>query len=138
MSDTALAIRIDEHTAIRLLREVVAEQGATTVYRIPEQHGTCVYVDNGGCSCLIAHVLDRAGVPMADLEPHNDAVINEVHIEGLEITDPACAVLGAAQHAQDVGEAWGEAERVGEEVYSAIQRGEDAWAAAEQAAGASR
>lgn len=107
-------ITIDVDTSLRLLREVVTEFGGRTVYVIPAAYDTCVYADKGECSCLVGHVLVRAGVSV-DVLDGEEGPITGLVLEGIEVTDTARWVLAAAQEAQDIGETWGEALKRAEE-----------------------
>jgi hypothetical protein len=112
---------IDGATALRLLREVVAERPGH-VYQPPgEDDGEssgCVYVWRGKPSCLIAHVLARAGwtvEQIADLDSVGAVV--SLADKGFTIGDAdAVAILDAAQTVQDIGEhTWAEALAAAEE-----------------------
>ena len=103
-------IEIDKATALRLLREVVAEKGSGYVYT-----GLCVYAYEGACGCLIGHALHRAGVSIEQLaamdeQPAADVAIDKVQLpDGLEIDERAKQILYAAQLKQDNGHTWGTA-----------------------------
>lgn len=93
-----------------LLRVVIAEHGATTIYQIPEIYDTCVYTVDGQPSCLVGHCLVKAGISAAALVDE-DCTIDELELEHLRLTDGAVQVFLAAQEAQDAGEMWSEALR---------------------------
>ncbi|MFJ8818180.1 hypothetical protein [Amycolatopsis thermoflava] len=112
-------IVIDVDRALQLLREVVAERGADTVYQ-PVRLGAsrpdraplpnCVYAHNGAPSCLVGHALHRAGVPVEDLAKMTGQ-IDELSWwpESLDVGSDAVEVFLAAQYAQDEGSPWGDA-----------------------------
>lgn len=109
---------LDPKRALELLEEVVTEHGSETVYQkaiTAWTNGTerCVYtVDDGSPSCLVGHVLVRAGITAERID---EMGINEgtsarnlyLHFDGIE--RDASKVLQAAQAVQDQGRPWGEA-----------------------------
>jgi hypothetical protein len=120
--------------SLRFLREVVAEQ-PDYVYRSPFENaatnpGMCVYVvdaKDGGysCSCLVGHVLVRAGWDPARLAEAGGMNDNEYGrpvraFRRFEMDDAAYEILAAAQGVQDRRKPWSsalaEAERVAAEL----------------------
>jgi hypothetical protein len=96
---------IDGPTALRLLREVVAER-PDFVYKPPdEEAGGCVYVWEGKLSCLIAHVLFRAGWTVEQIAALDQVGSAESLAEnGFVIGDDAAVqILDVAQAVQDRG-----------------------------------
>jgi hypothetical protein len=109
---------IDGPTALRLLREVVAER-PDYVYEEPDPDvGGCVYVWRGKLSCLIAHVLARAGWTVKQIAALDrvGSVANLAE-NGFTVGDAyAVAILDAAQSVQDAGyRTWAEALAAAEE-----------------------
>jgi hypothetical protein len=103
---------------IELLREVIAEFGEDHVapkfpsvaYPDLRECDSCRYVRDGGCSCLVAHVLHRAGVPIAELEAIEGLKADEPHAapQLLDWAAPdALLLLGCVQTEQDSGRPWG-------------------------------
>lgn len=122
MPDSTETIRIDADRALQLLREVVAEHGPDTVYVKPEGSAQCVYVQGGSCSCLVAHVLRRAGLTVdeiADFDVQSmdrPVTIEEAEFpERVHITVGALLVLADAQQEQDRGQSWSLALAVAEQ-----------------------
>lgn len=118
-----MTIEIDVARALELLEQVTVGQ-LDFVYKGDQREAGiltgCAYVEDGRCSCLIAHVLNRAGATLDQLryleDPDEqggiDYSIEGVDLpEGLEITPDARRVLGGAQVAQDGGRTWGVAFR---------------------------
>jgi hypothetical protein len=137
--------------SLHFLREVVAEQ-PDYVYvspfdRVPTGAGMCVYVveDEYGdgdytCSCLIAHVLVRAGwdpARLADAGGMNDDS-GDFPADGWpvrafresEMDEDAYRILAAAQLVQDRREPWSaalaEAERVAADLGVTVDGGTNA------------
>lgn len=100
-----------------LAEQVVDEFGADHVYQDREDGG-CFYVRDGGPDCLVAHVLTRAGVPLAELAALDNL---DGHGEGgagvranravfERWAEPAAVdLLADAQDQQDGGATWGHA-----------------------------
>ena len=106
-------IVIDQATALDLLRQVVAEHGADTVYQGATEY--YVYAEYGVPSCLVGHALHHAGVPVSELERLGDGEIAEVRLpDCLHLTEQARLVFSAAETAQDSTCTWGEALRADE------------------------
>lgn len=102
-SATSAPQPIDGATALRLLREVVAER-PDYVYKPPQDMGVCVYVADGKPSCIVGHVLSRAGCTSDQL--HSLDMIGAIDatwldVDWLELTDEAIRILGTAQGVQD-------------------------------------
>ncbi len=114
-----MAEQITKDRALELLREIVAEYGEDWVYASRDDGTTCTYTRQGQPSCLIGHVLHRAGVPiehLATLDRGDTPSIGTTTVDwGIEITPDARRVLGVAQHAQDDGSSWGTALAMAEE-----------------------
>ena len=105
--------RLTKARALELMREVVAEYGENYVY--PTVGGVCRYVDDGGSpSCLVGHVLHRFGVPLKDIERHEDSDAATVARILTNATPRAQDVLREAQGHQDRGSLWGVALREAE------------------------
>lgn len=131
---TAETILIDTDRALALLHEVV-DPDPGFVYRpgtSAQGNSSCVYVRDGEPSCLVGHVLARAGVAVEDLarmdegtpdsgtedEPAGDGDSEsafEVLWENgalpdyLEVTHDAADILIHVQSRQDQGTPWGDA-----------------------------
>lgn len=113
--------RIDERRALELLIDVVDAYGEGTVYEkvrltvndeIVDDYGIgCRYQYKQQPSCLVGHVIHRAGVPMSTLEAMdvNGVAANELTSYPTGVTVNGASVLNAAQIAQDQGKTWGEA-----------------------------
>lgn len=102
---------LDGLLALRLLREVVGER-PDYVYKAPEDaFYTCVYVHQHKPSCLVAHVLYRAGFDMETIESlDGHGVFTDASREvELPISDIAVRILGVAQLRQDLLKPWSEA-----------------------------
>lgn len=121
--------RIDARRALELLTDVVDTYGEDTVYekvtlKFGESAGTlgCVYQDQGRPSCLVGHVLNRAGVPLGRLEELDDRGVSarSLHEHLDQVGFDACRVLSNAQLGQDSGETWGDALRDARKVYELI------------------
>lgn len=98
-------IELDGATALRLLREVVAER-PDYVYEPPaDAHELCVYQSHGEPSCVVGHVLARAGWPVrALIELDRTGVSAGLLHQRLDgVTEQAATVLAVAQNWQDVG-----------------------------------
>jgi hypothetical protein len=104
---------LDGATALRLLREIVAER-PQHVYTSPYGNGYCMYVYGGCPSCLIGHVLVRHGWAVAELaervgpvrggDPDGGAGL--CAFTGEELSPRAMVILEAAQRVQDRGGRW--------------------------------
>jgi hypothetical protein len=111
-------IIIDEQWAMSLLAEVVSDFGEDHIYEndgLQAPLASCVNVADGQPSCIVGHVLVRAGIPVSTFY-ENNAV--ETGMYGTysafkngvaDITEGAYMILAAAQRAQDDGHTWGEA-----------------------------
>lgn len=116
-----MTIELTPERALELLREVVAEYGEDHVYADPTgvqadagSSAFCKYVDedNERPSCLVGHVLFRAGVTISqllDMDNSEDPAIGDVETDAFTMSPAARAVLRAAQRAQDCGSTWGAA-----------------------------
>lgn len=115
---------ITARRALELLIDVVDAYGPQTVYeRIeveaddlltgPETLFQCRYEHNGAPSCLVGHVLHRAGMSVAELALLDAVGIGASNLTKwgptLHISGNAAALLGVAQRAQDNDVPWGQA-----------------------------
>lgn len=124
---------LDTEQVVDLLREVVAEKGEGYVYpHVPNPTGVvgCRYEYEGAPSCLVGHVLHRAGWSVEALKSLDWSGISAQDLwhqslpEGVGVVTMAAAeVLERAQIHQDDGDSWGFAAREaikvanGEDVY---------------------
>ena len=111
---------IDRDRAVELLEKVVEAKGRDYEYAPPtDGQGNdigCVYFAPDGASCcLVGHVLAELDVKPEhldadgeDLKP-NEAGIDILMVDGVELTDAARYVLLEAQRQQDYGYTWGRA-----------------------------
>ena len=114
--------------AMELLREVVAEYGEDFVYTkvvlVPKEDSDwilpeCVYQEDGAPSCLVGHVLSRAGFSSEDLIQFDSVGSSADFLKmdaGEETETDALPlrtawILVGAQQVQDEGNTWGEALR---------------------------
>jgi hypothetical protein len=118
-------ITLTEEQAVTLMRQVVFEYGEDYTYTAPEVEdpdlgvsgSTCMYVLNNKPSCLLGHVLHRAGVPLQTLHQHEYSLVSALFKPVGDIEPPCRAepylveALLAAQSQQDNGQSWGEAEQ---------------------------
>lgn len=117
---------IELHTAIR---EVVEEYGEDYIYNTRRESGgkRCVYVNESGQpSCLIGKALFKLGVPLEDLASFDgDYEGDALGAVDLPVFSPSGDYRSASwfaqlvQNAQDSGQSWGEALKVGEVILSA-------------------
>lgn len=103
-----------------IIRQVVAEYGTDYIYkadeRHPERYGVdCYYQENGQPSCIVGHVLDRAGV---EYEPYWDDEGEDALTVLENAPEDLAQALQHAQYAQDDGHTWGEALTAYEEMLS--------------------
>ena len=95
---------IDGATALRLLREVVAER-PDYVYVAPNGHlSTCKYVWQEQPSCVVAHVLIRAGYGVQDiahLDVWGSFLFAAPHVPQIHVDEAAKVILDTAQSIQD-------------------------------------
>lgn len=124
---------LDAEQVVDLLREVVAEKGEGYVYpHVPNTIGGvgCRYEYEGAPSCLVGHVLYRAGWSVEALKSLDESGSSAQDLwylnlpEGVGVVTKAAAeVLEKAQIHQDDGDSWGFAVREaikvanGEDVY---------------------
>lgn len=105
-----------------IIRELVEEFGADYIYK-EDQLGTierqCSYQENGSPSCIVGHVLHRAGVAYNPRWENNAA-------RAVLGNDGASWEVGrslqVAQAHQDTGHTWGEALRAYEEELAECER----------------
>jgi hypothetical protein len=106
--------------ALALLREVIAEKGEDYVYPKlePEAAGDrgavmeCFYVRDDAPSCIVGHVLHRAGVSLDDLravEGWTPGDVEQAPPFTLWADEMALELLYEVQNEQDAGRSWGEA-----------------------------
>lgn len=112
---------LDGPTALRLLREVVAER-PDYIYAHPSR--ACVHVYKGQPSCIAGHVLVRAGFDPATIEAKVDQYGNGAQVfadvfKG-QVTENAVRILRAAQIVQDGGQTWGDALEAAESTAAAL------------------
>jgi hypothetical protein len=120
-----LAPKAQAELALATMRDIVAEAGADYVYVKPDGYH-CAYVAPGAdgqpsASCLIARVLTRLGLPLAELAKWDmggeSALGYGIHFgtsahvvaESLGLSELTGEVLNAGQSAQDEGRVWGDA-----------------------------
>lgn len=119
--------RIDARRALELMTDLVDAYGEDYVYGransevslIPDD---CRYELDGHPSCLVGHVLHRAGVTISqllDLDTHGTSP-GEFSGMGLDVTDEAGELLGRAQGMQDLGVPWGRCLQVARESYEGL------------------
>lgn len=112
-------VTLTREEAIRYLREVVDEKGADYVYPLSEHHSLCTYVHEDQPSCIVGHVLYRAGLTVEQLKtldspgvPVRETSISTLWKEDLlpiDIDQDAIDALHVAQVSQDSQSTWGEA-----------------------------
>lgn len=126
---------IDARRALELLCDVV-DGNEDFVYHEDPRVGMCRYVLDGQPSCLVGHVLVRAGwtvEQVADLDPVRDGYIYTGGVSAGELfgtfpeyfTVDAVRVLAAAQSAQDMQSSWGEALEYARSRFEKIQAQKD-------------
>lgn len=112
-------IELTYDKTVELLNETVQEFGEDYVYSRNDE-GRCVYVQDGQPSCLVGHVLVKAGVPLERLEAADsnfggtgaDVLIRQINREGaVKVDGKARTALAEAQYTQDHGNTWGLAVR---------------------------
>jgi hypothetical protein len=97
---------IDGPTALRLLREVVAEKPDYVYER--GDNDVCQYVRDGKPSCVVGHVLTRAGRPVDLLLQNNTMMVGYLG-STFGLDEPARVILMSAQDSQDQGQPWSRA-----------------------------
>lgn len=111
--------------ALDLLNEIVAEKGEDFVYTAPQDgNGSCVYWNNGP-SCIVGHLLFRAGVDPAKIQaldfnaPAEPGLISGTNASDIPkyiedaMTWEAARLCNEVQHLQDGGTSWGDAVKIG-------------------------
>lgn len=108
---------LNTERVVDLLQEVMTEKGEGYVYpHIPNAVGGvgCRYEYQGAPSCLVGHVLYRAGWPVEVLKFLDESGSSARELwcidvpEGIDIvTQKAAEVLELAQTYQDSGDTWG-------------------------------
>lgn len=104
--------RLTYEQTLALLREVIAEKGEDFVYEpFVDEDGfsMCRYVDRGQPSCLVGHVLYRAGISLTELVGVEDTTPTSGGPWEEWGTARAIDLLSAVQEKQDGHVAWGEA-----------------------------
>lgn len=126
---------IDARRALELLCDVV-DGNEDFVYHEDPRVGMCRYVLDDQPSCLVGHVLVRAGwtvEQVADLDPVRDGYIYTGGVSAGELfrtfpeyfTVDAGRVLAAAQSAQDLQNSWGDALEFARQQFEKIQARKD-------------
>lgn len=101
---------LTEEIVTPIIRELVSEFGADYVYKKEEREADeeviCSYQENGKPSCIVGHVLDRAGV---EYNPGWEDTLAWDILEPGGASETIYAALTCAQGIQDAGKTWGEA-----------------------------
>lgn len=114
-----MAELINARRALELLTDVVAGRED---YTYPDIYDVCRYVVDGQPSCVVGHVLHRAGWTIEELE-YMDAPATLIIASILDeyepdrITPGAARVLHEAQLTQDARDTWGESLEAARNVY---------------------
>lgn len=91
-----------------VIEKLVEEFGENYIYKQEEREAheivNCRYRENGNPSCIVGHVLDRAGV-----EYNPDWDYDDLAASGLPLPDSVRGALTLAQEVQDGGMTWGTA-----------------------------
>lgn len=113
-------ITVDAETVIRTLHEVALEN-PDYVYVKPDLAGlpnkNCLYSHVVQPGCIVGHVLNRLGVPLADLDELDERAFAGAYNVLPDVLDVPLGqsdvfhALSSAQAAQDNGNTWGEALR---------------------------
>lgn len=120
-------MEITDTQIISTLREVVAER-PDYVYKAPAHmegaiSGACFYVHTDGGAgkpgCIVGYVLNRLGVPLADLTVWEGTSALEVAAE-FGVSDEAARTLNHAQIVQDGGESWSAALESAERYFAEV------------------
>lgn len=115
-------MQITKPKAKQLLRDVV-HGNESYVYHSEDHGDRCVYEYDGKPSCVVGHVLYRAGVTvevLAELDALfysallDDDPVDMLKEAGLTMTKPARNLLAMMQTRQDHGHSWGSALAVAE------------------------
>lgn len=133
MTETTITqkINLDLPTVRKFLAEALAEKGADYVYPQDRQttprgdHLACRYLDYDaqhlpvGPSCIVGHVLVKAGVPMEDLGANEGRPAFRVLPKFFPGMSPVLGdALSTCQAEQDLGKPWGQAVAAFETVVS--------------------
>lgn len=128
-------ITLTKIEVIDLLSDLVADYGEDYVYDQERLGGVgqlCVYTDGEKPSCIVGHVLFRAGTPLnvlkaidfggvvdedgelhtgslADTNIWEDEVQSWLNANGIVLSEAAMDILGRVQRMQDDGVPWGKA-----------------------------
>lgn len=105
-----------------LLREVIAEKGEGYIYRRRTEHHvgngvfvSCFYVEYDQPSCIVGHVLHRAGVPIDDIRRVEGQTPLDVEVQDrfdAWADGGARWLLNEVQANQDEQHSWGESLRL--------------------------
>lgn len=91
-----------------IIEKLVEDFGSDYIYKKAERERHddvfCRYQENGNASCIVGHVLDRAGVEYNPDWDHYD-----VAASALGLPEPVKMALTMAQETQDSGLTWGTA-----------------------------
>lgn len=107
--------QIDARRALELLIDVVDQYGEDVVYQkvpLDRNNGVgCRYEYEGNPSCLVGHVLVKAGADLSVLKGLDviGAPADKIYTLVGGVDPAASRVLQAAQDIQDRGDSWGEA-----------------------------
>jgi len=96
--------------ALELLREVIAEKGEDFVYEPIGEDETCLYVHDDQPSCIVGHVLVRAGVSLPELVAVETCTPRDVTRAPAFLTwadERARRLLTRVQDGQDNSKPWG-------------------------------
>lgn len=98
-------ITLDKKTTVKLLKQSVKEKGKDYVY----EGNFCAYVAHGKPSCLVGHVLFKAGADLRGIKEGMGITELDTERHGVHLTARARAILTVAQVAQDRRYTWGQA-----------------------------
>lgn len=130
--------QITARRALELITDVVDRAGEDFVYEhkdMTDLRGSfeygglsrgCRYVEEGHPSCLVGHVLVRAGVAIETLNKLDVLGVSAKSLAdyGVRVDGKASNVLCTAQRVQDSGKSWGEALRMARQMYEQIMEAE--------------
>lgn len=129
---------ITARRALELLIDVVDTYGPETVYERTELHTSwgeavpenedevimgCLYALDGAPSCLVGHVLHRAGATLNELRSlDREGVGASALADAIGSVEPdAAEVLDVAQRHQDNGATWGKALDMARDAYEKLR-----------------
>lgn len=118
---------INARRALELLTDVVAGRED---YTYPDIYDVCRYVVDGQPSCVVGHVLHRAGWTIDELEYMDDPATIVVagildQYEPDRVTARAATILAEAQLTQDARNTWGESLKDARNAYELYEGEED-------------